>query len=236
MDILNLPDSVHANIATQLLNKQDPPALLFLEGQYLFRWQENGTWHYKFVSPVAVKTAFNIEPLDSGWLPPGVVRYGSSIHGDWVAQFHAPSVTELKIYTDDGTLKEISVPLPALVFLKVGNNCYVWATDSSAFAPDSTAFHCPLPNIYSGGKICFGRNLISDCATGAVDAAWNLFITSPFNRELCEGKSRSSRSDIREQLFALNGKRKYPLKDLEPISQSGKSISQVVDLIVNASS
>src|SRR5712691_5513853 len=51
-------------------------ALLFTRGQYLLYDRQGGEVRVKGVSAQALRAAFAEEPVDSGWLPPGVIRYG----------------------------------------------------------------------------------------------------------------------------------------------------------------
>src|SRR5512136_2489207 len=62
---------------------EEQAALVFAGGQYLFRWREHDAVQSKFISPASVRAAFSAEPIDTGWLPPNVRRWGTGASGDW---------------------------------------------------------------------------------------------------------------------------------------------------------
>ena len=142
---------------TNTLLKEDA-ALLFLGGQYLFRWKQDGAIHSKFVSPASVRAAFSIEPLDSDWLLPTVRRWGINASGAWAVMFIPPARHEF-IFDDimkDQPTTTLTLPMPGLVFMATGTQGYIWALKDD-FTPDASLYRAPLPNVYNDtGAICFG--------------------------------------------------------------------------------
>ncbi len=187
--------------------------LIFLDDQYVFSWRdENKRQHYKLLSPSTLRQAFCNEVLDSGWISAGIVRCGTNAMGDWAVKFIAPGKFEL----DLGDRQTQNIHLPGLVFFGTGKEYYVWATDSSAFDPMATAFYAPLPNVNSSGRICFGNNTPPNANGRSLTDAWELFIRSPFNGDLANGKSKRYPNDVRQQLRSVAKRRldQYPTKDL----------------------
>ena len=65
--------------------------LHLLDGQYLYQYHsEDSSVRYKFLSAQSVRLAFSNEPVDSGWLPPGLQRWGYGSSGQWAVLFVPP--------------------------------------------------------------------------------------------------------------------------------------------------
>lgn len=238
-----------ANSANSILSSEiiqavlaDPPRkssaiqaeLLFLDGYYIFHSRDKNlpvTDIYKCVSPAALRTAFSHESIDTGWMQPGIVRYGTGSMGTYLIKF-IPSATHLLNCDEVGTLK---ISLPAMIFMGIETKYWVWTIKSKTLDPKAFAFHTPLPNIYNSGQVCWGVNEPPDTSPQTIDIAWNLFISSLFTSHLAIGKSKSHSDDVRQQLLKLHqqGKRfTYPASDLMPIGNK-KSVDAVVQEILD---
>jgi hypothetical protein len=182
-------------------------ALFFVGSQYMFQWEEDGAIHSKLLSPETVRSAFNTQLTDSGWLHRDVRRWGIGPRGDWAVMFVENKNHMLTIHS-----KTVQVPLPPLVFLKVDIACYVWAVKK--FAPTAELYHALLSNVHPDGKVCFGNNKVGGLDIGQ---AWQLFIESPFNSDLKQNKSRTNPDDVNAFLKSLTGKTRkhdFPAGDL----------------------
>ncbi len=201
--------------------------LLFLPGQLLLHWMEKGVHHYKLVSSNSVKAAFSHEPIDSGWLKTGIVRWGIGKSGNWVVKFVPPSRHTLS-FQDSNSL---SIPLPGLVFLGYGFQYYIFCISESSFNPEAEVFTAPLPNVYPDGRICFGSTVPPACTPEEIDSAWKMFITSNFNSHLGSGKSKAYPDDIKAKLSQIVTKKlkHYPIKDL---NQYRSNLEQVIEPII----
>jgi hypothetical protein len=203
-------------------------ALLFLEGQYALYHDTNGEAALKMLSPASVGAAFGKIPADSGWLAPAVRRWGHTPTGEYAVMFIPAGTYPLRL-TNDETIKNdagkkyarLNIPLPALAFAGRGTAYAVWACAESEPAPTATAYHAPLPNVHPDGAICFGENHPPKASPATIQAAWELFIASPFNGHLARGKSRAHADDVRLQLRTLAARGKvdtspaaYPVRDL----------------------
>jgi hypothetical protein len=245
--------------------------LYLLEGQYLYGQQtEDGSLRYKFVSAASVRLAFSQEPVDSGWLPPEVRRWGYTPSGQWAVMFVPPARHRLWLVSEivlpppqpgeeDGppSGEQASVPrqsetgplalevaLPGLVFAGVGQHYYLWAVKEVEFLPEGWAYHAPLPNVYPDGRICWGSNRVEPVTPQTLRAAWQLFISSPFNQHLAGGKSRRYPENILaglERLAASSPKtrrRAYPLRDLQPLTtgwqREGASVGGLVERLIGS--
>ena len=202
---------------------QPPPfpvdaTLHFLPGgHYLF-------CHYKdlavskFVTAADVAAAFTGADQDTGYIPPGVVRIGRCAKGPFFA-YSTPAQRVLVTIQSGNNSIESLVPVPRLVLLGLGSSYFLWALKSTTFTPTAPAYHAPFPNVYPTGLICWGANTPPEADPRAARKVWDLFFSSPFNEHLIDDKSAAHPRDVRIQLSAIAGGRKYPLDDLRPIDR-----------------
>jgi len=191
-------------------------------GQYIWHFFDPETKRRRFkgVSEALLRQAFGSEPTDSGWLPLHLYRWGSRPDGTWVVSFRPSQCYDLQLIASGKNQPEpIRVRLPSCVFCGIGQAYYIWATKRQTFFPTLPLFSAPLPNVYEDGRICFGDNTppaITDQVGTAIEDAWHLFITSPFNADLSAGKSRARPDDVRAQLIqaSQHPRHAYPLSDL----------------------
>ncbi|MEG4423718.1 MULTISPECIES: hypothetical protein [unclassified Microcoleus] len=197
--------------------------LLFIEGgTYIFHYQSADSSKYKCLSPATLRAAFANTPIDSGWINPelGIVRWGTGSAGEWTIKFVPPQKHQINLLES----KHL-IPLPAMVFLGLKSDYWGWAIKGSKFDPEADAFHVPLPNVYlhsyqSCGRICWGDNKPPVASPNTITKAWEMFISSPFNGHLSDGKSRAQPSDVRGQLEKAVKRSSYPVKDLIATKQT----------------
>jgi PRTRC genetic system protein B len=193
-------------------------ALYFIDDQLLFqRVNASGEQTCKLIAPAAARAAFAAAPIDSGWLPEGVNRWGESQRGVWMLRWHRPQVYRLSIA---GQKKRLTVPLPALVWFGQGTSYYLAAMKGASLDPAGALYHAPLANVNRHGLVCFGKNSHPDVRRGGFDKAWLVFWNAPFNDDHSDGKSRAAPDSINKQLIRLSQERKerYPAPDLEPMN------------------
>lgn len=207
--------------------------LLFIEGgTYIFHYQSGEGSKYKCLSPATLRAAFANTPIDSGWINPelGIVRWGTGSAGEWTIKFVPPQKYEINLLES----KHL-IPLPGMVFLGLKFDYWVWAIKGSKFDPEAEAFHVPLPNVYLHsyqpcGRICWGDNKPPLASPNTITKAWELFISSPFNGHLSDGKSRTQPSDVRLQLEKAVKRSSYPVKDLISTNQTiAKLVAAITD-------
>jgi len=200
-------------------------ALLFTRGQYVLYSRVGNQLRTKGVSVEALRAAFVEEPVDSGWLPPGVVRWGSGPGGTFLVTFIPPGQHTLHFTTQNvGKTRNVTVALPGLIYAGVNGageeasgTYYVWAIQEAKFDPAARLYHAPFPNVSTGdGRICFGSNTAPPVSWKTIEAAWQLFVDAPFNADMAAFKSRQHPQDVRRQLLSLEGAERYPVSDLRP--------------------
>lgn len=219
---LNLGSIARAIIPETKLG-QVQAQLLFLEGQYVFIYQEQEKTHCKLLSPTALAHAFAHTNIDSGWLDSHTVRWGHGLSGEWVVQYYRPQQYQIQIHD-----KRLQIPLPAFVFAGYQTRYWIWASKTKQFNPDSALYTAPLPNVYTNGSICFGELHPPNCCESQIKVAWELFWQSNFNTHLIQGKSKHYPQDILQQLMQVANKRNYPIKDLVLINNSLNGILQEI--------
>jgi Prokaryotic E2 family D len=204
-------------------------ALLFSKGQYVFYDRVNRGLRPKGISPQTLMTALIGEPVDSGWLPPGIVRWGSGTGGTFMVKFIPPCRHTLRLPSfDQEGYCEMTLPLPGLVFAGASHESsgsrgavfYVWALADEEFRPTARLYHAPLPNVYPEGRVCWGTDPAPKVSWQTFDGAWQLFTFSRFNRSHCSGKSVREPSDVLRLLESLTSAARYPVADLVPFAHS----------------
>ena len=195
-------------------------AIYFVDDQFLFHGLDNrGAEQIKFVSSATVREAFSYEPLDSGWLPPGVVRYGVSSRGTWMVRWHAPGIYKVRLA---GRKTPLTVPMPALIWVGLKHNYYIFAAREPRLTPKAVLHRAPLANVNHHGLICFGKEEHPDVARGGFDLAWNTFWQSEFNDDHDNGKSRRHPDAVNAMLTELSRAKakSYPQADLVSMNVS----------------
>ena len=189
--------------------------LIFLpDGQLVFCSREGGVHTAKFLNPEDVKAAFHSIVSDSGWLPPHVVRWGHGHGKEWVVLFQPGQPYNLVLTAPQQQQQVLRVPLPSAVVFLADHDMHMWAVKTVAFEPDAEAFAMPLPNVAQTGRVCFGANLHPPTSLQTANGIWDTWISGAFTGESCTNKSKQFPDDVREHLRALEGRTKYPKRDL----------------------
>ncbi len=207
-------------------------ALLFVEGGLLWLRREGvghtGGVRIKSLGPQQLRAAVSEVPVDSGWLPDGVKRWGHGPVGAY-ALIVAPPQTRTLVLQRPGQsrLDTLDVSLPALAMLGIQRDFYIWAL-AGAPEPGSRLFYPPLPNVHDDGAVCWGENHPPRTATPkGVLKALELFLASAFTNAEVDQRSRSAPHDVRAQLLALAGA-PFPTDDLVPFRR-GETLTKAMD-------
>ncbi len=221
------------------MSQPDPPpfptlpahaeaALLFVEGGLLWCRRDGPGVRVKALGPQQLRAAVSQVPVDSGWLPEGVKRWGRGPGGAY-ALVVAPPQTRTLVLQRPGLsrLETLEVSLPALAMLGVGRQFSVWAL-AGVPEPGARLFYPPLPNVHDDGAVCWGENRPPRTATPqGVVKALELFLASAFTNAEINRRSRSHPRDVRVQLLALAGA-PFPTDDLVPLGR-GETLTKAVD-------
>jgi len=236
--------TVEAARTLRLDQKPDGTHILFkviaLPSQYVLHYFDGREEVFRGTSTTRLGKAFGALAVDSGWLPPGVCRWGRRSEGDWMVRYYPPAHYSLQFGDPQyaGSFR-LDVPLPGIVFAGFNTTYYVWAIKDSTCTPQTPLFAAPLPNVFYDGRICYGSNTppaVSAEAWSTIDTAWQLFMTSPFIGDLASGKSRAHPADVRTALVhvAQSTSSQYPLEDLVPHTTHNTTVTmgQVITALI----
>jgi PRTRC genetic system protein B len=217
-----------------------PEAVICIAGdEFVLIAQKINCIVQKIVAPGAVRQAFAAQPVDSGWLPQGINRWGSGPKGQWMLRWHPPAMRPVAL---PGRKTHARIAMPALVFFGQGTHYYIWAMKGEKFDPRAHVFNAPCANVNTMGLICWGTNPKREAAVG-FEAMWKLFWEAPFSTNWSNGKSKKHPNAVNAMLIELAKSKtaKYPEDDLVPlqhrlISASGRfnepiTLDQLVELI-----
>lgn len=192
-------------------------SLHIFDEQFMLQYRDrHGALVTKFVSAESVRQAVLGEPIDTGYLPYGVVRWGMGVGGAWAVRYEPPARRTIHLDVPNAASEPLTVPLPAFVFVGRGNSYWIHAVSGAQFSPRATLYRAPLPNVADDGQICFGKNSVPAVADGGMERAFDLFFAAPFNGHHMDNRSRRHPDDIRVRLreLAAGGAAKYPMRDL----------------------
>lgn len=198
---------------------QVPPdasaALYFLPGQYLFADLKESSVSLKALSSDQVARAFRKVHTDTGWLGKRVLRYREAPEGNAILSYEPAAIRRITVSFGDRGLVELGVPLPPLILLGKGNECYLWAAPSTHITAKTKLAVAPLPNIGSG-KICFGKNEVPETHPSNLSEVWKLIFDTPFNADHTSERCRTEPQDVRELLWklAVDKVKKFPKSEL----------------------
>jgi len=195
-----------SSLTTPIQSATENPRVEFRQGQFVFcMTNEAGGLVERFISAAQVRQAFTGLPVESGWLPPGIMRYGNGTLGEWAIAFIPPKVHELEITREIATseVDRIRVPLPGLVWFGLSTTYFIWAVKTPQLEPYQEIYRVPLPNTYADGSICWGLVKPERMTAATIFKAYDLFMGTTFNNHLANGKSRQHREDVRVKLRDL---------------------------------
>lgn len=166
------------------------------------------------VDPLALARTIAINvPLKTGILNPNVLFMSTNGESLRIAEFRPARLTGIFL---EGSPEPLRVPLPPLVLIHDKDDTSVFAVKKRPSDYKAKLYHAPLPNVFASGSICWGTvpRLISE---NSLQTLWEQFLGSRFGGHAVNGKSQTHPLDIRKKLMALNGQKRYPLSDLQPV-------------------
>lgn len=211
------------------------PTLEFHDGQPKFKMvTEAGTNVERLISWAAVREAATAIAIDSGWLSPAIVRWGTGAGGDWCVTFNPPARYKLELTHGepgpDEQIERIIAPLPGLVMFGMAMKYWVWAVREPQLDPRRELFRCPTPNVMADGSICWGALKPPQANAGSMARTLELFFGSTFNFHAANAKSRRFNEDVRLLLkeLSLQDDSVYPVDDLIRQVEHGVTLDTAV--------
>lgn len=209
MVLADLPEEIppddRAKLRLLLLFFQD-----FVVGQ---KFEDKGKPQQPFmVDPAQVVVTLAGISLNSGLLPENVLFWGMVDSYPRVAIFIPAQVWPVAVRGHQEALK---VPLPPLVFIGHRYDYSIWAVEGWPSNLNAPVYIAPCPNTSPAG-VCRGNAPFPSADPATIWQAWDAFMSSKFNEDLAEGKSRACPKNILEQWVRLHeeGADVYPREDL----------------------
>ncbi len=208
-------------------------ALVFADGQLIFQHIEEGIEYAKTVTPAAAHAAFRHAGVDSGWLEPGIVRWGVSHKGAWAMQLIHPDSERTLLFErtldDDPFPDQLTLHLPPLVLAGINSTYHLWALHEVEATAHTPLYYAPFPNVYGGEHICFGNNSVPNVEGDGMRQAWRLFCEAPFGQTSIQNKSKRHPQDVRRMLREVAASRSpYPVDDLVPYEQRRTTLGEML--------
>ena len=173
--------------------------------------------------PVSVDdlvAAFAEVPVTSGLLPPNCLCWDRENGQERLTVYVPGRCWQVQVTVADGAEVALHIPLPPLLFQGAGRQYRVFALKGRPRETPFDLYHFPGPNVHPNGAICQGTAPFPACTAGTIEAALSLFLEgSLFNGDLAHGKSCSHPDDVRALWAELDGKKRFPRRELCPAGQ-----------------
>ncbi len=156
--------------------------------------------------------------LSSGLLPEGTLWWKQGKEGVEIALWRSPRVWPVALVTEPlKPPRRLRLPMPGLVFVcSPGRPPSVYAAKKRPANLNVVLYHAPLFNVFSDGRTCPGTHRYPE-EIGEIPES---FFTSFFSREAdIKGRSKKYPDDLLKLWEELDGKGRYPLKDLVPLGK-----------------
>ena len=164
-----------------------------------------------------VASAFNEFGASTGLLPANTLFWQSVAGQTRIGIWLPPKKRTIAVATGRG-VQRWTLPLPGFVFVGQDRTYYIHAALKRPGRAMDRLYHCPLPNVYSDGRICAGDVKFPKCAGDTIGVAVRLFFESEFNHDLVGG-------DRLKFLQSLNHAAEFPAGRLQP----AMTLSEVMD-------
>lgn len=210
-------------------------ALYFLgtQGDYLFKYHKEGQVVNKFIRHTEVAAAFSGQEIDSGWIQPGVLRFGAGIKGNWFVYHEPRQIVNLSFY--DTTPRVLKVPIPAMVMIQMGSGTYFFALKSKTVSAGVKLYVAPLPNLNAKGSVCWGTTKLPKLIHHNAGKIWEAFLGSVFTTHTDTGKVKGYPDGCIPfwDMLAAKKARTFPVGRLIPMNLTlGGAINQLERLML----
>jgi len=152
-------------------------------------------------------------PMSSGLLPRNTLWWRQNKNGPEFALWRPPAVWKAALMLEAfKPPRRFKLPLPGLIFIcSPGRQPRIYAAKKRPASPRDVIYHAPLFNVFSSGDTCAGTHKFPPNVSEIPES----FFTSFFTREAqFNDRSKKYPKDLLQLWEELDGKAKYPLKDL----------------------
>lgn len=168
------------------------------------------------VSALDVARAFTRDiPVSTGILPEGALWWTSGSEGPMVALWRPPRVWPAALQLEAfKPPRRFSLPMPGLVFVcQPGRAPRVYAAKRRPRRPEDTLYLAPLFNLFRDGRTCAGTHSFPQEVTDIPESFFMAFFTREAD---IRGRSKKHPDNLLALWEELDGKKRFPLRDLVP--------------------
>ncbi len=210
---------------------QQPPQLrldFYSTNILMSQWEADGRFSTYPVSIHDVVTACTSVEMSSGLLPPNTLFWRQQANLTMLG-IYVPA-RRWRVQTDE---RSYHIHPPPFVFVGHGTSYKIVAIKkrpalSLSKLPSGEhhrLYHAPCPNVHASGSICPGNTPFPVCSSKTIETALQLFLEgSAFNADLSGNKCQSHANDVRQLWAKLDGKKRFPLKELLPAQQTLRNL------------
>jgi hypothetical protein len=157
-------------------------------------------------------------PLSSGLLPQGALWWSQGRDGPEIALWRHPRVWAAALQEEAfKPPRRFRLPMPGLIFIcQVGRPPRIYAARGRPRSPEDIIYHAPLFNIFWDGRTCPGTHRFPPNIEEIPESFFASFFTATADHN---GRSKRYPNDLRGLWEELDGKKRYPLRDLVPLGK-----------------
>ena len=157
-------------------------------------------------------------PLGSGLLPEGALWWAQAKEGVEVALWRPPRVWPVALETEPfKPPRRLKLPMPGLIFIcSPGRPPKVYAAKRRPTSLEDVIYHAPLFNVFSDGRTCPGTHKYPEDLGELPESFFTSFFTPTGDYRR---RSKKYPDDLLRLWEELDGKERYPLRDLVPFGE-----------------
>jgi len=157
-------------------------------------------------------------PLNSGLLPEGALWWSQGKEGPQVAVWRSPRVWSVALQLEAfKSPRRLKLPMPGLIFIcSPSRPPSVYAAKRRPRMLKDTVYHAPLFNLFHDGRSCPGSHKYPENIAEIPESFFTSFFTPTADYR---DRSKKYPDDLLKLWEELNGKKRYPLKDLVPLGK-----------------
>jgi len=157
-------------------------------------------------------------PLTSGLLPEGALWWGQGRDGPRIALWQPPQVWSAALEVEPfKPPRRFRLPMPGLIFIcSPVRPPQVYAAKRRPRTLQDTVYHAPLFNLFRDGRSCPGSHKYPEEIGEIPESFFASFFTATADHQ---GRSKKYPNDLLRLWEELDGKRRYPLRDLVPLGK-----------------
>ena len=182
----------------------------------VLRLVEDGTVTATPVSALDVARVFTRDiPISTGILPEGTLWWASGRNGTEVALWRSPQVWPAALQLEAfKPPRRFRLPMPGLVFLcQPERPPRVYAAKRRPRKVEDLLYHAPVFNLFRDGRSCPGTHSYPQDVGRAPESFFTAFFTPTADTR---GRSRRHPDNLLALWEELDGKSRFPLRDLFP--------------------